>query len=98
MNHGDDWVSVRILRQDHPAEASYWQSFLIRREPGLNVTGVLQHIATESKTASGENVAPVAYDANCLEEVCGSCTMLGQWSHSTGLQCFGGKARGRSTR
>ncbi|QDU29048.1 Fumarate reductase iron-sulfur subunit [Anatilimnocola aggregata] len=76
VNDAEGWVSVRILRQDHPAEASYWQSFLIRREPGLNVTGVLQRIATEPKTTSGEIVAPIAYEANCLEEVCGSCTML----------------------
>lgn len=76
MRDGDDWVSVRILRQDHPAEASYWQRFRIRREPGLNITAVLQRIATEPRTAAGEVIAPVAYEANCLEEVCGSCTML----------------------
>lgn len=76
MNDGDDWFSVRILRQDHPSEASYWQRFRIRREPGLNVTSVLQRIATEPVTAADEHVAPIAYEANCLEEVCGSCTML----------------------
>jgi len=42
----------------------------------MNVTSVLQRIAALSRTASGQQVAPVAYDANCLEEVCGSCTML----------------------
>src|SRR5690606_26114638 len=31
---------------------------------------------THPITVTGEQVAPVAYDANCLEEVCGSCTML----------------------
>lgn len=76
MNKGEDWLSVRILRHDRPAEASYWQRFRIRREPELNVTAVLQRIATEPKTATGESVAPIAYEANCLEEVCGSCTML----------------------
>ena len=76
MSESDDWLSVRILRQDEPAEASYWQRFRIRREPGLNVTGVLQRISANPKTVGGELVAPVAYEANCLEEVCGSCTML----------------------
>jgi hypothetical protein len=33
---------VRVLRQDAPREASYWQSFRLTREQGLNVTGVLQ--------------------------------------------------------
>ena len=76
MSESEDWLSVRILRQDRPGEASYWQRFQIRQEPELNVTGVLQRIAAHPETANGEFVAPVAYEANCLEEVCGSCTML----------------------
>jgi succinate dehydrogenase / fumarate reductase iron-sulfur subunit len=68
--------AVRVLRQDQPGLASYWQSFCLEHEPEMNVTTVLQRIAAFSRTASGERVAPVAYDANCLEEVCGSCTML----------------------
>jgi succinate dehydrogenase / fumarate reductase iron-sulfur subunit len=42
----------------------------------LNVTAVLQRIAIEPRTSDGEITAPIAYEANCLEEVCGSCTML----------------------
>lgn len=68
--------SVRILRQDRPGLPSYWETFSIERVPGMNVTSVLQHIAAHPRTTSGHDVAPVAYDANCLEEVCGSCTML----------------------
>ena len=67
---------VRILRQDSPSKASYWQEFRLTREQGLNVTGVLQRIATHPRTECNEAVAPIAYEANCLEEVCGSCTML----------------------
>ncbi|MEO8496858.1 MAG: succinate dehydrogenase iron-sulfur subunit [Planctomycetota bacterium] len=67
---------VRVLRQDRPAQPSYWQSFRLNREPELNVTSILQRIAAKPATVSGEHVSPVAYDANCLEEVCGSCTML----------------------
>jgi len=76
MNESEDWLSVRILRQDKPGLASYWQRFRLHREQGLNITGVLQRIAINPETVNGELVAPVAYDANCLEEVCGSCTML----------------------
>lgn len=68
--------AVRVLRQDRPNTPSYWQSFCLEREPEMNVTSVLQRIAALSRTASGHQVAPVAYDASCLEEVCGSCTML----------------------
>jgi succinate dehydrogenase / fumarate reductase iron-sulfur subunit len=67
---------VRVLRQDRPIGPSYWQTFRLRHEPAMNITSVLQRIAAEPRTANGQLVAPVAYDANCLEEVCGSCTML----------------------
>jgi succinate dehydrogenase / fumarate reductase iron-sulfur subunit len=65
-----------VLRQDRPDEPSYWQSFRLAYEPSLNVTSVLQRLAANPVTASDERVAPVAYEANCLEEVCGSCTMV----------------------
>jgi succinate dehydrogenase / fumarate reductase iron-sulfur subunit len=42
----------------------------------MNVISVLQRIATGATTADGRKVAPVAWDCNCLEEVCGACTML----------------------
>jgi succinate dehydrogenase / fumarate reductase iron-sulfur subunit len=42
----------------------------------MNVISVLQRIATQAKTAEGKAVAPVAWDCNCLEEVCGACTMV----------------------
>jgi succinate dehydrogenase / fumarate reductase iron-sulfur subunit len=71
-----DWFDVHVLRQDRPDQRSYWQSFRLAREPSMNVTSVLQRIAANAMAANGERVAPVAYEANCLEEVCGSCTML----------------------
>ena len=37
---------------------------------------MLQRIAAQAKTVKGEPVAPVAWDCNCLEEVCGACTMV----------------------
>ena len=67
---------VRILRQDAPQAPSYWERHTLELEPDMNITSVLQRVAAHAHTAEGEAVAPVAYDANCLEEVCGSCTML----------------------
>lgn len=66
---------VRVLRQDLPGKPSYWQTFRLTHEPGLNITSVLQRIAASPLDASGQLVAPVAFDCNCLEEVCGACTM-----------------------
>lgn len=67
--------AVRIERQDHPSLPSYWQTFLLDYEPGLNVTSVLQRISANPMTKEGLKVTPVAYESGCLEEVCGSCTM-----------------------
>lgn len=69
-------IRVKVLRQDAPDEESYWERFLIPYEPNLNVISVLQRIAAGSRTEDGRRVAPVAWDCSCLEEVCGSCTML----------------------
>lgn len=68
--------NVRVLRQDGPGGSSYWARFRVRYETDMNVISVLQQIAAQAETADGEKVAPVAWDCNCLEEVCGACTML----------------------
>jgi succinate dehydrogenase / fumarate reductase iron-sulfur subunit len=67
---------VRILRQDGPGESSYWERHRVPYESDMNVISVLQRIAAQSETVDGREVAPVAWDCNCLEEVCGACTML----------------------
>jgi succinate dehydrogenase / fumarate reductase iron-sulfur subunit len=42
----------------------------------MNVISVLQRIAESPRTVDNRQVAPVAWDCNCLEEVCGACTMV----------------------
>lgn len=69
-------VRVRVLRQDSPGEESYWQRFDVPYEPNMNVISVLQKIAALARSEDGRPVPPVAWDCSCLEEVCGSCTML----------------------
>lgn len=71
-----DHVTVRIKRQNGPEAPSYWETFQVPYQPQMNITTCLQQIALHSVTAEGRQTAPVAYDAACLEEVCGSCTML----------------------
>jgi succinate dehydrogenase / fumarate reductase iron-sulfur subunit len=67
---------VRVLRQAAPGDPSYWERHRIEYEPGLNVTSVLQRMAAKAKTVDGKQVTPVAWESNCLEEVCGACTMV----------------------
>lgn len=69
-------VRVRVLRQDVAGGESYWERFEVPYEPNMNVISVLQKIAARARSQDGRSVAPVAWDCNCLEEVCGSCTML----------------------
>ena len=68
--------SVRVLRQDAPGERSYWERHTVTRENDMNVISVLQRIAAQAETSEGEKIAPVAWDCNCLEEVCCACTMV----------------------
>lgn len=75
-SHARRTFEVRVLRQDDPDSPSYWERHEIEHEPDMNVTSVLQRIAAQAQTIDGTKVSPVAYDANCLEEVCGSCTMI----------------------
>lgn len=69
-------ILVRILRQDAPDKAPRWERHRVPYEPNLNVISVLQKIAAQAATEDGKKTTPVAWDCNCLEEVCGACTML----------------------
>jgi succinate dehydrogenase / fumarate reductase iron-sulfur subunit len=71
-------VTLEILRQDSPEATSTrrWERFELDWEPRMNVISALMAIQKKPKTASGAKVAPVVWESSCLEEVCGSCTML----------------------
>jgi succinate dehydrogenase / fumarate reductase, iron-sulfur subunit len=69
-------INVRVLRQDGPGQPSYWERHQVNYEENMNVISVLQRIAAQASTADGQKVSPVAWDCGCLEEVCGSCTMV----------------------
>lgn len=70
------FFEVRILRQDRPNSTSYWERHRVAHEPDMNVISVLQRVAANATSIDGRSVSPVAWSCNCLEEVCGSCTML----------------------
>lgn len=71
-----EFFDVRIRRQEAPGEPPRWETFRIPYEPNLNIISVLQKIAAMARNAVGEATTPVAWDCNCLEEVCGACTMV----------------------
>jgi len=69
-------VELRIRRQDKPGEKPYWQCFAVPVRPGANVVSVLMDLRAQPITVDGVRVDPVAFEHNCMEEVCGACAML----------------------
>jgi succinate dehydrogenase / fumarate reductase iron-sulfur subunit len=69
-------VTLKIKRQDGPRQSSYWQTFSVPWQPNMNVISALMEIQKRPVTEGGERVTPVVWECVCLEEVCGSCTML----------------------
>jgi succinate dehydrogenase / fumarate reductase iron-sulfur subunit len=68
-------IELRVRRQDGPEATAYWQTFRIPWAPQHNVISALLEIRRRPVTAQGERVPAPAFDAACLEEVCGSCPM-----------------------
>src|SRR5258707_14187158 len=65
---------LRIKRQETPDSEPYYEEFEIPYLPNHNVISMLMEIRRNPVTRQGKRVAPVVFDANCLEEVCGSWT------------------------
>ena len=71
-----DKIRLRIQRQDGPGKDPYWQAFDVASQPQMNVISCLQAIAAHPVTVDGRKTTPVAWDCNCLEEVCGACSVV----------------------
>ena len=69
-------ITFKILRQDGPNQPSYWETFVIPYLPNSNVISCLMDIQKNPINAEGKKVRPVVWECNCLEEVCGTCTMV----------------------
>lgn len=64
----------RIWR-GHPG-AQFWEEFELSLFPSANVISCLMEIQKNPINIRGERVDPVVWEQGCLEEVCGSCSML----------------------
>jgi len=65
---------LKIYR-GHPGK-QYWEEFELRLIPAANVTSALMEIQCNPVNREGRLVEPVVWEQGCLEEVCGSCSML----------------------
>ena len=69
-------IKVEIKRQATPDAPARSEKFEIPYRPNMNITSLLGEIAANPVTTNGNVTTAIAYDANCLEEICGSCAML----------------------
>lgn len=54
----------------------YWEEFELPLRDGENVISALMEIQKNPVNSKGEKVEPIVWEQGCLEEVCGSCSML----------------------
>ncbi|MFS0787422.1 succinate dehydrogenase iron-sulfur subunit [Shouchella sp. 1P09AA] len=71
-----EMITIIISRQDGPDGGAYEEEFKLPYRPNLNVISCLMEIRRNPVNAKGEHTTPVAWDMNCLEEVCGACSMV----------------------
>jgi succinate dehydrogenase / fumarate reductase, iron-sulfur subunit len=74
----DRKVRIKVQRQDAPdkRETRRVEEFVVPWSPRLSLSGALRRIELDPVTADGRSVPAVAWEAGCLEEICGACTML----------------------
>lgn len=70
----DNTYILRIYR-GHPGE-QYFEEFELERKPSANVISALMEIQRNPINREGKKVEPIIWEAGCLEEVCGACSML----------------------
>lgn len=68
-------VHLKIKRQDGPNSKPYWEEFKVPRSQNMNVVSALMAIQKNPININGEKTTPVVWESNCLEEVCGACSM-----------------------
>jgi succinate dehydrogenase / fumarate reductase iron-sulfur subunit len=71
----DKTVQLKIKRQDASEQAPYWDEFEVSYRPNMNVISALMEIQRNPVTRDGKEVRSVSWEYNCLEEVCGACSM-----------------------
>lgn len=69
-------VRFSITRQNGPQDESFQEEFEIPYRPNMNVISALMEIQRNPVNKNGQKTTPVVWESNCLEEVCGACSMV----------------------
>jgi succinate dehydrogenase / fumarate reductase iron-sulfur subunit len=68
-------IRLTVLRQAAKDQPQHWETYKVPFREKINVISALMDIQKNPITSEGVRVQPPAWEAACLEEVCGSCTM-----------------------
>lgn len=66
---------LRIRRRKNAHAPQFWDTFEIPYRPNQTVISALEQVRRHPQNVQGHLVDPPVWEAACLEEVCGSCTM-----------------------
>ncbi|WP_010195759.1 succinate dehydrogenase iron-sulfur subunit [Bacillus sp. m3-13] len=69
-------VTFKVKRQDGPEGTPYYETFELAYRPNMNVISALMEVRRNPVNKDGKETTPVNWDMNCLEEVCGACSMV----------------------
>jgi succinate dehydrogenase / fumarate reductase iron-sulfur subunit len=69
-------ILLSIKRQTDSGDQPYWEDFEVPDRGDMNVISSLQEIQRNPVNKAGQSVRPVVWDCNCLEEICGACSMI----------------------
>jgi len=69
-------VKLIVTRQDDEKSKPYKEEFEIPYRQNMNVISAFMEIQRNPHNAHGDKTTPVCWESNCLEEVCGACSMV----------------------
>ncbi len=69
-------VKIKVQRRAKEGTAASWETFEIPYRRNLNIISVLMDIRKNPVTIEGRTTTPPVWDMGCLEQVCGTCTMV----------------------
>ena len=71
-------MRVRILRQQFPGSAPYWETFEYDGPEDNSVAGVLDYINYHDDIVDvdGRRTTRIGWECSCLQGICGACAMV----------------------
>ena len=71
-------MKVRILRQEGPGSAPYWESFNADVQKDMSVAALLDHINyfDDIINDEGRKTTRIGWECSCLQGICGACAMV----------------------